>query len=382
MSGSNDNEIVSCQSNNNGNVKVRAHPILGSSAWGQFEAFGILVWEESSGAASERNHFLACTTNGNEKHGIELLGSYHKDNLIMGCTAIDNNGYGIILNSEGATHASSIVACTCLDNAEAGIGAFGDSAHIEGNFLSRNGHGHFRGYLDTPAPVNSAGIGISGNLCTISNNHVIDAITDVTDGSVQGITVSGDYNRVIGNLVSKTQQRGILFGGKGNIIADNTVLHAGNTDSTIGIGIQGNYSTNAIISSNIVQFSSFDGIYFAGVGGTNRISGNQINNNGGNGISIIEQHDCIIGENICLSNGTKRIANNTYGILIHTSLRDIISGNRCGNNDQQKTQDIGIAMVGPSDQAIITGNILVGNNAHSIQIAGTGNIIQLNMQDN
>lgn len=86
MSGSTDNTIQSCESNNNGNVRV------GATGWGQFEAFGILLWE-TRGGGNARNRILACTTNFNEKHGIQILGPSHRDNLIVGCIAHANNGY-------------------------------------------------------------------------------------------------------------------------------------------------------------------------------------------------------------------------------------------------------------------------------------------------
>lgn len=379
MSAGRDNQILNTRSDDNGNVTV------GPNAWGQFEAFGIAIWSEDLGANgfNANNRIVSCTTNGNEKHGIEILGVFDKDNLIMSCHAADNNGYGIMLNCGGSTHSASIIGCTCMGNAEGGIAVVGDDVVVEGNYLAHNNTCVFRGFINKPPPVGNAALSvIQGNFCTLSNNIVRDAMPKVTGNLVEGIYVSGNHNKVIGNTVVRVQQRGIIFGGISNIVMGNTVLKTALRATNGKMGIQGNTSTNAIVEGNVVRESRGAGIYFNGPGGGHRVTGNQVEDNGLNGIVLEFQMDCVVEGNVCRGNGVEGTSPDTKtGIaLVAGAMRTIVNGNRCGN-DPTKTpvQEIGLLMAGASDQALVNGNIFLGNAGQGMLLVGAGNVVGANM---
>jgi parallel beta-helix repeat protein len=369
------NAIVDCRSDDNGNVTV------GPQGWGQFEAFGILLWEE--GGANVGNRVVGCICNGNEKHGIEVLGPSHRDNLILACLACTNNSYGIVVNGVGGTHAATIMGCTCLENAEGGIGVFADRVIVEGNFVARNCHGRFRGFSGPPPNVSAGALNVwLSNFCTVANNIVLDSVPAVAGHSFAGIGVFGRHTRVIGNEVARTQNQGLIFGGEGVTVVGNTVLGAGTEDGTVGIGIQGNEAIGATIEANVVRGSRSSGILLNGPGGQSRVRGNAVSGSGQSGIEIQSQHDCVVEGNTCTDNGAGASSNaGRAGIAITaTSAQTVVSSNRCGNPPQGGSQDIGIITTASSDRSLITGNIVTGNNLQGLSIAGTANVVTANLQ--
>ena len=364
-SGSRDIDVVGCRSDANGNVSV------GTGGWCQFEAMGILIWEGRAGIGNTNVRLSSCTVSGNEKHGIELLGPSNRDNLVTNCFAIDNNAYGIITNAVGSNHTSTIIGCTCLDNCDGGIGIFGDYVIAEGNFLARNNHSLTRGLLGAPVVVSSASINAQGNFCTIANNIIQDALPKVTGSTADGIGISGSHNQVTGNVVVRAFGRGIGFGGEHQIVMANTVVEAGINGTSAGI--QGNECSGAIIQGNTIDRAAGSGILFNGPGGEHRVTGNEVVNSGLSGIVIESQRDCIVDANIAISNGVHGTAGHQRaGIAITAGSRPIVtSSNRCSNDPSKGShQDYGIIVTDPASEALISGNILVGNNQQSLDTNG------------
>jgi parallel beta-helix repeat protein len=365
MSASRDIDIIGCRSDANGNVRV------GTGGWCQFEAMGILLWEGGARQGNTGVRISACTVTRNEKHGIELLGPSNQDNLVSQCIAADNNSYGITINAAGSNHAGTIIGCTCLDNCDAGIGIFGDRIIAEGNFLARNSHCLMRGLLAPPTPISTASINVQGKFCTIANNIVEDTLPKVTGSSADGIAVDGAHNRLIGNTVIRAFNRGIGFGGESEIVIGSTVVDAGL--SGVSAGIQGNQSTGALLQGNTVEHSARSGILFNGPGGGHRVTGNQVINSGLSGIEISSQHDCIVEGNTAISNGSGGTGKpQRAGIAITGGSQQIaVNSNRCGNDPNKGLhQDYGIVAADPACQALISGNILVGNNQQALDTNG------------
>jgi parallel beta-helix repeat protein len=365
MSASRDIDIVGCRSDSNGNVSV------GAGGWCQFEAMGILLWEGGARLGNTGVRVSSCTVVGNEKHGIELLGSSNQDNLVVNCLAVDNNSYGIISNAVGSNHTGTIMGCTCLDNSDAGIGIFGDHIIAEGNFLARNNHSLTRGLIGAPVIVSSASINAQGKFCTIANNIIQDALPKITGSTADGIGVSGSHNRVTGNVVVRAFGRGIGFGGEHQIVMANTVVEAGINGTSAGI--QGNECSDAIIQGNTIESAAGSGILFNGPGGEHRVTGNEVINSGLSGIVIESQRDCIVDANIAISNGVRgTTGHQRAGIAITAGSRPIVtSSNRCSNDPSKGShQDYGIVVTDPASEALISGNILVGNNQQALDTNG------------
>jgi hypothetical protein len=374
MSGSRDIDLVGCRSDANGNVRV------GPGAWGQFEAMGILLWEGRAGSGNTAVRIRSCTVTGNEKHGIEILGPSNRDDLVLGCLAVDNNSYGIIINAVTSNHAGSITICTCLDNCEAGIGIFGDHVIAEGNFLARNNHGLARGFLGPAPMVSGASINLQGNYCIIANNIVQDAVPKASGHSVTGIAVDGAHNRVTGNVVLRALNMGILFGGHSQIVIGNTVVDAG--DDGVSAGIQGNQTRGAVVQGNTVERAAGSGILFNGPGAEHRVLGNRVAANGLSGIVIESQNDCLVEGNIAMSNGAKGTAGHQRaGISVTAgSQRTAVNNNRCSNSSSAGShQDTGIVVADPTSQALISGNILLGNNQQALDTSGAPIVLGPNM---
>jgi parallel beta-helix repeat protein len=365
MSASRDVDVVGCRSDRNGNVAV------GTGGWCQFEAMGILLWEGGASSGNTTVRINGCTVVGNEKHGIELLGPSNRDNLVINCLAVDNNSSGISSNAVGSNHAGTIMGCTCLDNCEAGIFIAGDHVIAEANFLTRNNHNQTRGLLDPPKPLSGASINVQGNFCTIANNVVQDALPKVTGSSADGIAVAGSHNRITGNVVVRAFNRGIGIGGEHQVVVANTVVDAGANGTAAGIQV--NESSGVIVQGNTVERAPGAGILFNGPGGRHRVTGNEVINNGLSGVDIGSQHDCIVEGNIAVSNGvTATVSHQRTGIAITVDCQDIvISSNRCGNDPNKGLhQDYGIVVADPACRALISGNILLGNNQLALDTNG------------
>jgi len=280
----------------------------------------------------------------------------------------------------------------------------------------------------------SAGGGIGFNSgsyrCTVSGNTIISPnkhgiVISGGDGHCYDFTISGnyiyssgeigisadqdtDYVTITNNVIDTTTLDGINLESSGatithsGIISNNVVKNAGSSGISIG-GVAGTVSKNNIVSNNTIEDSANNGILAiycdnCVISGNSSYSnawsgiavdtseaitviGNSCYLNDQHGIALDDSSECTVTGNICRNNN---IDNGTYyGIGVYTSAaattNNILTGNRCYDDQGTKTQDYGIAEAGSADYTTIVGNDVTGNKDGGITKAGANTIVRDNL---
>lgn len=204
---------------------------------------------------------------------------------------------------------------------------------------------------------------------------------------------ASDFTCAAVNLVSCTRPR-----------VDGVTVHAWPSD---GIGVQGGSAaivTGCVVEdcrghgyhpgtglrsgsfvSNAGRHNQWDGLYFcadvryttvsgcvfadngwSGIGGLgnggdryNACVGNTCSGNGLAGIQMNDGRDNMVSGNVCVGNSMSS-AGSWAGITIQSCTDCLVQGNRCGDDQEQLTQRVGISERGQSDRNLITGNHLGG----------------------
>jgi parallel beta-helix repeat protein len=197
--------------------------------------------------------------------GIEIAGS--SNNIISNCHLKSNN----------ATHGGGIV-----------VGGNSDNNTILGNNIQE----YYLGIL----------IGAGGcNNNTISGNNIQENTTsgiillsdnnNVSSNNIQfndsyGIEINSDNNIVTGNIVGSNTFYGILLSSSSS---NNTIL-GNNVQANVMYGIEVHFSSNNIISGNIISDNGTNGICLVGLSTSpsdnNLISFNHISDTSGSGFGI------------------------------------------------------------------------------------------------
>lgn len=178
----------------------------------------------------ENTNISNCNLTYNDQYGIDVDSA--KNCNISGCTVSYNNSYGMSLGrvSSGYDYCQdcSITGNILLHNTSAGIGMVGGLRNVvSSNIVSYNRDGIYLGSLTLE--------------CVISNNTVSFNEND-------GLTCTGDYCIITGNMVSTNSQArdntydNIRIGGSYNNVQNNTI-RSGDTafDAMYGIYIFGDY---------------------------------------------------------------------------------------------------------------------------------------------
>ena len=215
--------------------------------------------------------------------------------------------------------------------------------------------------------------------CVISGN-VINA------GALNGINLIG-VNRghiIDDNVISGAAGTGIFVGttdGPDIIVMNNTVhscnvgIHvlvdgvsvSGNTtrdNSVQGIFIQ---ATDIIISDNRVYSNSSNGVHITSDSDRCVIVGNQIYENGEDGIRVVTGDYCIITGNTIMNNGQDGAES---GIFLFGGSFNMISSNTISDDQGAPTQQNGITLRATADlvENIIVNNTMRGNITFGINI--------------
>lgn len=232
--------------------------------------------------------------------------------------------------------------------------------------------------------INGIFIGPLGSLFTIESN----------DNIIGGMAFNGEAGFGPGTCIK------IIANGANNIIAESAIgLDASyQAASPCGIGIDlFNGANNNRILGNVISGNSLDGIRIAGVGtDSNTIAGNYIGvtppnslavPNGRNGILILNGpvNNTVGG----LSGGQKAgniiSGNNANGVYVAGSSWNTISYNHIGTNDPGSTArpngEYGIKIEGGAGDNFVFDNLISGNSRDGILLSGTGtssNTIQAN----
>lgn len=194
-------------------------------------------------------------------------------------------------------------------------------------------------------------VGLDGNKANNIVGHPIE-FAGVTDSSITHCHIFG------------SSQNGIRWDGcTGNLIAFNQVyentfcgIRAGETGTSVHTRITGNYTlNNDVIGISVDKVSRFI------------ITSNNTNNNGDNGIDLCASNQCVVADNVSLSNTNQGIAIDgwTYPGL-HCD-DDIITGNVCMYNGQY-----GFDTANGNNRLIVSNNNLLNNGLGALNDTGTG----------
>ena len=194
------------------------------------------------------------------------------------------------------------------------------------------------------AGYQKAGVAISANSCTISDNRLG---YDSSNKNYYGVYVTPNSisNTISGNSTSYSE-RGIYLE-RSN---DSTVISNNTINSSSGTGIYIGSSMSDVDISGNTSNSNFEVGILLGLSINNTIIwGNTVNSQHG-GINIHSSNNLTISGNICNSNSLQP------GIKLHSVDNSMISGNNCNSN-----QGDGIQIANSSNNIIIAGNTLESN---------------------
>lgn len=263
-----------------------------------------------------------------------------------GLAAIPNDGGGVAI-SDGAGH-----------------NTVGGSTLEERNLISGNNRG---------------AVGISGVHNAVIGNYIgVDVTGLVALGNGGGVGVEGTYNRVGGatpgerNIISGNDAGAVYIENSGTM--SNTVL-----GNYIGTDIHG---TAAIPNGWGVQI--WNGAQRNTVGGSAPGEGNLISGNSGDGIIIQDNEtftNTVSGNYIgTTANGTAALANDGYGIHIHSAAsHNLVGGDAPGEGNLisgNASGGVGIGN-GDSNYNLVTGNLIGTDASGTMAIPNSGEGVSL-----
>jgi parallel beta-helix repeat protein len=187
----------------------------------------------------------------------------------------------------------------------------------------------------------------------------------IEGGTGLGITIGhpahpADYTSVIGNTVKDNDHAGIFVQNAiGASVTGNTLYNNGKSGASqmeAGIWIASS-SAGCVVVGNTL-FSNFTGIYIAGP--ETSVTGNNVESSGDWGI-FVNSNNNIVDGNI-VKNGAD------IGIYLNSIVSNIISNNRCFDDQTPKTQTYGIYSYNAGTTHL--GNIIANNNVSGNLVLG------------
>ena len=323
-------------------------------------------WLFGSGLMIESDHNnISGITVKNGDHGIELNASCF--NSISDCKVIETKNWGIYLADSCN---NSILDCICTDD-RIGIELDYDSNNntIESNTLELN---EYHGLRIKGVSVNN----------TILGNHIQANNQVGFPGNFPGFWLEADDNNITKNNIINNLGTSICMNGASN----NSIFYNNITNNAVGIELKEDSSDNDIFENTFRQndyygiwlhydsngndildnhFSNNNGLQLNGYSTIllnttrTRISGNMIDANGLNGISIWDATDNRIDNNTILSS--------EYGILLNNSAANRIENNSCSINQMNSIY------LHSSDNNTLYNNTCVDSTDYGIQLKDSDN---------
>ena len=174
-------------------------------------------------------------------------------------------------------------------------------------------------------------------------------ISGATGAAFSGISLNLCDGCIIENNKFLNNNMGISVGGSENTVVRNNIVTNG-----AGTGIHISQSGSTTISGNQVSGYGTSGIKIASCQGRNTISGNNVIQNSGNGVSLEDTYDQVLESNTVSSNGKE-------GINLARS-----NNNNLKNNIVSYSGNNGIRMESSSGNTVwnneVLGNNTTGNN--------------------
>jgi parallel beta-helix repeat protein len=358
----------------------------------QFEAMGILIWNNSANGMPCKNvSILKCSANENQKHGIEVYGPTNETITIDNCSAISNNGAGIVINclQDGMKkiNNATLSNSTCNDNVTSGIMVFGNGIKIINCLVSGNNYGN--AYFNTNNKLGGLSLSAiegSGFYIEITKNTVIDNIPHKRIieyvSEIRGISLDGYKSVISNNRVINAYGRGILASNNRVTISNNLISYKNYLNTNLclsGIALQfANGDTIDIINNQIVNASQ-NGIYLETVKGF-RIEKNVIKNSGRMGMEVYNSYNGAIAGNVIYGSG-KIDKNQAFGIRVYNSKELVVYGNESSDIDSVASQSIGIYIDGNSSKVNIYNNKTKLNKHNSIFVSPTTSEVKVKEND-
>jgi len=311
------------------------------------------------GAGAATKIFLANGAN------VDVISATWGQNIVIANLCIDGNKANQTAASSGIKFTnvenSRISGCRIEKSKDCGVYLDSSSRNVITNSTVESG-GNLGIYLSSSNNNTVMGNTIESNsddgihLYSGSNNNTVMGNT-IESNSSDGIFCSGSNNNtVMGNTIESNSGIGIyLYSGSNN----NTVM--GNTiKSNSSDGIFCNGANNNTITGNTSESNGGSGIQLYS-SSNNSVTGNTIKSNGSYGIMIASSNNNVVVGNVVMNN-SKSVAGAYDGIYISTSDYNVITSNRCTDDQLVKTQGYGINIFnGTCDFNLVDGNVLVGN---------------------
>ncbi len=205
--------------------------------------------------------------------------------------------------------------------------------------------------------------------------HFIDATDSRIEGcqilgwASDGICLSrGGTNAVVRCLVQDCGGHGFHPGGgvRDSVFSDN-VAHGNGRD---GLYFCMNVR-HVIVSNNVFAGNKGNGIGGLGDSGDkyNVVTGNVCRANGANGICVVDGDNNSVTNNICINN-SQSIPGRYSGISLNKTAETIVTGNRCLDDQETKTQKHGIVEFSSCRANLFGNNLCRGNAQASLALAG------------
>ena len=307
---------------------------------------GIQLLSASGTSLIDGNTLLLNTVDSNELSGIVLTSSSFNTigSVSKGNTITSNGSDGITINkaSNGNDISSNRIGISVASKAAANMG--------NGIFLNSSFSNLVR----------------SGN--TISNN--IGAGVWITNAAAPTLSTG---NQILGNTISFNTADGVVVVGGGahtigavSTIGQNTIISNGSSGVSLLLSTVANTLPGSTVAGNKISSNKGSGISLSG-GGRHTLTSNTISSNNGDGIAVASSLSNTISSNSI--GGASATLANTNGIsLANGSTGNLISGNTINHNILD-----GITVFGARSVDNVIGTRVVGNGS-----IGTGNSISNN----
>jgi parallel beta-helix repeat protein len=367
---------------------------------GDCYGFGVYI-ESGAGTVIERSYVGTSAAGnaaaGNLATGVVILsagntlGSSSSSNFNV---VSSNGGDGILLGGANTTVARNIIGLDAAGSAELGNHSHGLDVQSSSNTITRN---VVSANGDTGMVLLGTGNGITGNrVGTDASGQVAHGngfhpsanlfgqLINGTDGIAVcvGSNTIGGSGQGQGNIVSGNRGDGIALVSGGNKVSGNVVgLDLGGTRA-IGNKVDGIGSRSAIFKGvGFCQQAPQDG------GSNNRITGNLVGGNGGDGLDLFENSSDLVQGNRIGTNATAGgpVPNGGHGIRLAGACAGQVcvpaSGNTLSGNivSGNMLDGIHIEGSGKSQSNVITGNLVGTDSTGKLAVANHGDGVFLGL---
>ena len=310
-----------------------------------------------------------CTIIGDNKGlGINVLDDIHDWQITR--NRIANTSDSCISIGSGGTYVSTNIVVTdnlCYKPGAYGLDVFGlvDDLTVSDN--------HF---------VGATLGGVQGNISgayypfdgTFNNNEILDggSVGFGWNGASSGTLV------INGGKISRNASTGLNVGQAADVTVTGVEI-----SSNAGNGAQFASLLRLTFSGNTVYNNTGHGLRLDDVKGA-AVTGNLLSDGSNSGIYALGLLNSVISSNVVKNFGKAGNASFNYGIqigngsAITASSNNVVSVNRCFDDQGTKTQDFGIVSTGNSDYNMFVMNITTGNKTGGLSLAGTHNRLTTN----